>query len=126
MMQVMKDYLEWFPHLNSIWWLHLLQDKLRNSIYLSPVTLRLELINLLYEIMSLIHELLLSSRINCIHCYQSSRSERAIIDQLHWNMIHSSLDLPEPSIIWLISIDAYFILYQLKDIHWIETSKFTF
>jgi hypothetical protein len=41
-------------------------------------------------------------------------------------MIHSSLDLLEPAIIWLMAVNAEFILHQLKELHWIEASKATF
>jgi hypothetical protein len=126
MMQVMEDYLEWSLHLITFWWLHLLEDMLRNPIYLSPAILRLAVINLLYEIMSLICKLLLGSLIGCIHCCQSSRFECMNINQLHGYMIHSSLDLLESTSGWLMASDVYFILYKLKKTHWIEASKATF
>jgi hypothetical protein len=40
-------------------------------------------------------------------------------------MIHGSLNLLEHVIIWLMTSDAYFILYQPKETHWIEASKAT-
>jgi hypothetical protein len=41
-------------------------------------------------------------------------------------MVHDSLDLLESTIIWLMAIDAHFILYQFEETHWIEARKTTF